>query len=325
MNVDDLIQYVCEESLLIGMRMECRAFILINDRHIGLKYVDESYMQRKDDYYRYHDLLEAAFCNNNIFRLFYLLPIEKERPKFFNNFFNNNFFLCACLNGHINLVNFLISIGVTTFEEGFKSACLGGQSDLVKILLSRNFRDCHRNGIEIEYDWNAGLKSACIGGHLDLAKFLMSKGAGRNSSNVSNCRYWNDALSGSSQGGNLELIELMISKGANDWEYAFRGACRGGHIELVKRFKRAGGFHNVEIGLRGACLGGHIEIIEYIIARMYTYHGDNHWNNGLAGACEGNNKSLIKLMISNGASYCNNCGSFKSIEKHLKFAREEDQ
>lgn len=38
MNLDDLIQYVSQESLLIGLQLKSRAFILIRLRYINLKF-----------------------------------------------------------------------------------------------------------------------------------------------------------------------------------------------------------------------------------------------------------------------------------------------
>ena len=72
----------------------------------------------------------------------------------------------ACLGGHIELVNLMISRGADDWNNGLSGACRGGHIELVNLMISRGADD-----------WNYGLSGACYGGHIELVNLMISRGA----------------------------------------------------------------------------------------------------------------------------------------------------
>ena len=157
--------------------------------------------------------------------------------------------------------------------------------------------------------------------------------------------------------GDIELVNYAISKGANDWNGVFKEACKGGNIEIVKLMISKGVEPTYfGVGLNLACYKGHREIIDLMISicrtdtkeKMKYYlkpalywacggekklqsdiieriislliaepgEGEN-LNDNLTDACKRNCEDIVKLMISGGATYCNNCHK-KSFEHILR-------
>ena len=71
----------------------------------------------------------------------------------------------ACLRGHIETVELLISKGADDWDDGLWNACEGGHREIVELMISKGAND-----------WNWGLVGACEGGHIEIVELMISKG-----------------------------------------------------------------------------------------------------------------------------------------------------
>jgi hypothetical protein len=100
----------------------------------------------------------------------------------------------ACLGGHKDLAELMITKGAKNLDNGLRYACERGHEDLAELMIAK--------GAD-KFDW--GLEGACEGGHKDLAELMIIKGA----------RDYNLGLHGACSRGQKVLVKLMIDKGAN--------------------------------------------------------------------------------------------------------------
>jgi len=98
------------------------------------------------------------------------------------------------------------------WDLGLKRACLGGNIDVVKLMIKKGAND-----------WNCGLRGACLGGNMKCVELMIHKGAWD----------WNMGLECACRCGIMEIVKLMIHKGAYYWDRGLRGACAGGHMEII--------------------------------------------------------------------------------------------
>ena len=73
---------------------------------------------------------------------------------------------CACIGGHLHLVNFMIEKGATDWNGGLLYACCYSNLHLVKLMIEKGATD-----------WNEGLFVACCYGNLNIVKLMIEKGA----------------------------------------------------------------------------------------------------------------------------------------------------
>ena len=88
------------------------------------------------------------------------------------NTWRNEALRFASLNGHLDIIKFLVSEGAnihTNNDYPLRWASRFGHLDIVKFLVSKGAN------IHVLYDW--ALRWASANGHLDVVKFLVSKGA----------------------------------------------------------------------------------------------------------------------------------------------------
>jgi hypothetical protein len=116
--------------------------------------------------------------NREIANEIVLLMLEKGHNKnhIFNIFskgIDTNYlkvaFSEACQYGNLEIIKTLTDLtefDVKDFNAGLYKACVGGHKNLVDLMIS--------NGAN---DWNIGLYGACIGGHVILAELMISNGA----------------------------------------------------------------------------------------------------------------------------------------------------
>ena len=111
--------------------------------------------------------LSRLVCVNSILRRYlqkvYLKVVEpwKERIQ------NVSLYHClgdAAREGHVDLVEYLVSKGANDWDSGMESASRGGHLELVKYFVSKGAND-----------WVWGMTSASTGGHLELVKYFESK------------------------------------------------------------------------------------------------------------------------------------------------------
>ena len=81
----------------------------------------------------------------------------------------NEGFIWACCYGHIDVVKYLVSLGVdihTREEKGFRWACINGHIDVVKYLVSLD--------INIHARFKEGFRWACENRHIDVVRCLVN-------------------------------------------------------------------------------------------------------------------------------------------------------
>lgn len=140
-----------------------------------------------------------------------------------NNLQNRNIWIgnsiyWACRGGNVEIIDRLISFGITDWDVGLAGACFGGHLNIVQMMIS--------NGANT---WERGLEEACEGGWLDAAKLMVEKGA----------KQLQAPFYYACSSGNTELVEWLVSLGANDWQAGFEGACsecRPDVVNLIFRY-----------------------------------------------------------------------------------------
>jgi hypothetical protein len=101
--------------------------------------------------------------------------------------------VCACHNGHMDIVRLMIAKGASNWKWGLSSACRNGHMNIVQLMIATGARD-----------WNWGLSSACYNGHMDIIQLMIDKGASD----------WNLGLSSACLNSHMDIVQLMIAKGA---------------------------------------------------------------------------------------------------------------
>ncbi len=197
-----------------------------------------------------------------------------------NNFYNNSLYqaaiLDACSHGHIEIVNYMLSLGLKIDQfQAFTASCEGGNIELIKKFVND--------------DHCMGLNNACKGGHIEVVEFLID-----NSKNND----YDSALAGACHGGNIDVVNFIISKGANKFNNGLFYSARGGHIEIVKLLLEKGANEYIR-GLLGACRGGQYKIVELFLS-IHNYDIDEY-NEAFEVACSSENIDIIKLLILKGA------------------------
>lgn len=126
----------------------------------------------------------------------------------------------AGLNGHIKIVNLMLTYGSAGLEWGFYGACEGGFINIVKLILKTNQLQNGTSWSRILYQ---GFSRVCLGGNLELTKLMMEY-------DVCDLNY---GMYQACLGGSIQIAELMIAKGADDFNSGLEGACWYKQKELV--------------------------------------------------------------------------------------------
>lgn len=83
-------------------------------------------------------------------------------------------FISACLNGHLNIVQYLVELNTEIHshnEEGFRMACWKGHLDIVQYL-TQLYKTTKYNMIDIHAENEEGFRSACMHGHIYVVQYL---------------------------------------------------------------------------------------------------------------------------------------------------------
>jgi ankyrin repeat protein len=168
-----------------------------------------------------------------------------------------DWFQSACRNGHLEVVKYLVSLGVDIHvweEYGFRWACMNGHLEVVKYLVSL--------GVNIHTMEEWGFRLACQNGHLEVVKYLVSLGV-----DIHAMEEW--GFRSACENGHLEVVKYLVSLGVDihaDDEAGFRWACKNGHLEVVKYIVPLGVDIHVweERGFRWAQMNGHLEVVNFL-------------------------------------------------------------
>lgn len=150
-------------------------------------------------------------------------------------------FIYACRNGRLDTVNLLIECGANFWNYGLTSAA-HSNINIVKIMIE--------HGAD---NWTDGLISACISGQVEIAKLLISKGAdpkigmaficssGSSDNHTEICKLLIEAganvennLIYACHCGNLNIAKCIVDCGATNLNDALASACRSGHHDICK-------------------------------------------------------------------------------------------
>ena len=171
--------------------------------------------------------LQEAVCGGHLNSVKWVASriIENNFPHRIENHTLDYVLYKACLNGHMDIVDFLIECGASDWYRGLDYACRGGHLEIAKKIVQikkhypmniSHFNSalsyaCQRGNMDVIHwliqkganDWTDGLNSACCCGQVEVAKLMLEKGGRLQSYGVHNARYY----------GYDDIIELLIEWG----------------------------------------------------------------------------------------------------------------
>ncbi|XP_071086040.1 serine/threonine-protein phosphatase 6 regulatory ankyrin repeat subunit C-like [Haliotis cracherodii] len=234
----------------------------------------------------------------------------------------NNILHVACIGGHVEMVKHVLSLGIVGINSrgqygrtpAMMAACCR-HKDVVEFLMKR------RADVSlVDDDGNTILHVACIGGDLEVVKFVLSLNAvdlnckgHHQRTPVRMVDFWKhrnvfDFLV--SKGADLSQVD---DKGEN----ILHVACLEGHLDLVKDSVTN---HRVDINSRGrygrtpvmkAAEKGHKEVLDLLKSNGCDVNlKDDNGNNILHVACIGGHVEIVKFVLSQGLVGINSRGQY---------------
>jgi hypothetical protein len=224
-------------------------------------------------------------------------------------------FVPACLNGHLKVAKWLISLepthgkidihatdeetidAYTCNEYAFRTACENGHLEVAKWLLS--LEPTHGK-IDIHAGNNYAFKFACFNGHLEIAQWLFSLELIHGKFGSPSGKFGSHSDKSDSS---LDNLNIHTSN-----EFAFRTACGRGHLEVAKWLISLEPTHGIidihtddKFAFRNACKNGHLEVAKWLHSLEPT-HGkiDIHTKDEFAfrKACENGHLEVAKWLLS---------------------------
>lgn len=117
--------------------------------------------------------------------------------------------------------------------------------------------------------WHDAMVFACKLGMKDLVEYFLTCHKVHRSKSI-----LNDGLWSACQSGHRNLVDLLLENGADDYGWAFYGACDGNNLELAKlmgdrlkkdKYLQTSGLNNITLGLENACKYGNYDIVSYAL------------------------------------------------------------
>jgi ankyrin repeat protein len=244
---------------------------------------------------------------------------------------NNTPLHLAAINGHTEIVKFLISRGVDVNigdnenSPPIVNAALSNHTDIVKLMLD--------NGASVtQADDNqmTPLHFACMGGDPEIVRMLIDKGADANALNHNGLT----PMIYAAYRGKLEAIKVLIEHGADPYIVAsdgitnLHGAANFGSVEVCKFFIDLGIDVNVtdnqaRTPLFDATSRGRIEVTEYLLGMGADANAiDSNLNVPMHDAAYGGDVDVIDMLVKAGA---NVNVSNRQSRTPLHFAHFRDQ
>lgn len=154
-------------------------------------------------------------------------------------------------NGHVDLVEYFVSIGIDIddLNESLLIASSKGYLDLVQYL--------HQRGGKLDWHFIHPLRMAATNGHLNVVKYIIDNGIPDRGG---------VAISDAIRGGYLEIVKYLYERDKyidNRWGVL---ACAFGHLEIL-RFLHQMGFkldYSFNRSLRLASEEGYFDIVMYL-------------------------------------------------------------
>lgn len=306
-----------DNNLLLAFKYSCEIlnfklgkYLLLIRQDYDIKYCmltnTFSYKIKKDNLKMISTLIDSKYeyYNQNHLFLFsclngFLLTLQHLKNTF--QLMNVDFdfgLCCACLNGHINVVKWLLENNLVKninmyFDGPFSTACLNGHIKIAKFLTTQSkyitydifdyeifHNACKTNKLNIvkwyceftvpQHIISIGLNYAFRYGSLSIIKFMY------HNSIYTNFQYnSNNNLKIACDNGHLKIIKwyLMTFPFENVPEknnYLFISACKNGHLKIIKYLISQN--QNIDISmynelpLKYACWSGYTNIIKYLLS-----------------------------------------------------------
>ncbi|XP_067653150.1 putative ankyrin repeat protein RF_0381 [Haliotis asinina] len=242
----------------------------------------------------------------------------------------------AAGNGHRDVVKFLVGVGADVSlvdSEGnnvLHWACIGGDLETVKLIVSMNAVDINSRGW---YSKTPVMVAAQLG-HRNVVKFLVGTGADVSLGDSDG----DNVLHLACIGGDLETVKLIVSMNVLDInsreQYNMTPvmmAAGKGFSDMVKFLVGRGA--DVSLGdsdgdnvLHYACFGGDLEIVELIVSMnvLDINSRGRYSRTPVMRAAEKGNRDVVEFLVGRGAdlalvsSYGNNILHLASREGHLE-------
>jgi hypothetical protein len=210
----NLVQSNVEPRYTVILTINNNKFLKINQKDKNFV-LEELYIKYIDFFF----CVEIVQFINNYFN--YLVEYQNNYFDIINDKNNGNGKSClmfACVQGDLNIINFLVRIGANINEKDnlgrscLMIACVECDYDVAEFLLlnGANINDSDINGVNC-------LMFACDKGNLDIVELLLDNGANINDidSNGSNCLMY--AIKSEIYLGNsiLNITKLLLAKGIN--------------------------------------------------------------------------------------------------------------
>ncbi|XP_046369336.2 putative ankyrin repeat protein RF_0381 [Haliotis rufescens] len=234
----------------------------------------------------------------------------------------------AVLNGHINVLNLLVSKGVdlTMFDDKgstlLEKAIQGGNTEIVKYVFNQTRVDINRKHCGL-----TPVMHAAYCGKLDVFMFFVQKGADLSITDENH----GTILLKACDGGNIDIVKYVLeqniveinSKGKEDLTPAMKAARRG-HRDIFELLVKKGA--NLALKdewdfniLHHACDGGNADIVKYVFKQnsidINTKKEDGR-TPAMMAAYKGH-KEVFDLLIRNGADITVDVDIFDSNILHL--------
>ncbi|XP_067669979.1 ankyrin-3-like [Haliotis asinina] len=221
----------------------------------------------------------------------------------------DNILHVACIGGHVTMVECIISLGIVDINSGgqyggtpLMAAAEGGHRDVLDLLISEG------GDVSLVDDYNNNiLHVVCIGGNTDIVKYILSKHVvdinsrgeyGRTP--VMIAARWGhkgvfDLLV--SRGGDVTLV-------SDHGDSILHVACYGGHVDMVKHILYK---YHVNLDTRNqygrtpvmvAARMGHVSVVDLLLRRgadvsLVNDDGDNL----LHVACSGGHLEMVEYVV----------------------------
>ncbi|XP_048257810.1 serine/threonine-protein phosphatase 6 regulatory ankyrin repeat subunit A-like [Haliotis rufescens] len=223
--------------------------------------------------------------------------------------------MVAAENGHREIVKLLVDKGgdMSLVDEKNDNilhlACLCGQKEVVKYVLSQDIVDINgrgrqtttpvmlaarnghkevvellvKKGADLSLAYNTPgsnvLHLACFYGHVDVVKYLLSQDTVDVNSRG---RYKQTPMMRAAKNGHKEVVELLVKKGA-DLSLAYNAD--GSNV------------------LHLACVNGHVDVVKYLLSQDTVNINSRGWRKRtpMMRAAEEGYKEVVELLVSKGA------------------------
>lgn len=195
-------------------------------------------------------------------------------------------FYDTCKNGKIDIVLALdLSVKNIDYKRAFRSACAGGNLDIVKYILDKKLNFS-------KYTLRGGFIIASNHNHTKITRYIYELGDANDED------FYHYTLYSTCNNGDIDLVKTMIETHKftkDDFEFAIKEAAEGGCLEIFNMFNLDMKVDLDDSIFKSACIGGNIEIIQ----KFETYEFFN-WETVLVLASEYGNLDLMETVIDAG-------------------------